>query len=407
MIIKYQHNIIGDYCDFVFKTANGILGIKKSSSSSNNTIELPKITGNTDICIIGDGAVKDKKIRAILEQKFGKGYFEEILKYSYLKRRIVDRHKKYFIDYKTHLRAISDGISSVLNTKIYPTSLMKNDLTYIGNQIKCYPSYHNEHNLQWYKSIIDKLLSKIDWVIDFATGKYEWDNNVDAQNYVSNQFTSVLRMVEQLLKIQDEPLDLTRHLAQYHYLPTQEVHHGLSNTFDLIKIIEIITNRLKYDEFMRNLADSINSQSSELREIPQEIKLNNNVWFISLNWCNSDICNLDISNLLKLHGSCQNYHSMILPTEELDDNIFMNDNYIAQSAYNLVQKCNILYLWGTSLSDYDVEIHHLISAGQNIKQIVVINPDEEIYKKVKFLTRIYALNNVEVIHKFNQKVDQV
>ncbi|MCX8514449.1 MAG: SIR2 family protein [Burkholderiales bacterium] len=278
---------------------------------------------------------------------------------------------------------------------------MKKGIIYIGNQIKCDPDYHNEQNLQWYKSIIDKFLSKIDWIIDFAAGKYEWDNNVDVQNYVSDEFTEVLRMVKQLLKIENEPLDLKRHLAQYHYLPTHEIHPESSNVFDLIKAIEIVTKRLKYDEFMKNLADSINNQSSELREIPQEIKLNDNLWFISLNWCNSDSCNANVSNLLKLHGSCQNYHSMILPTEELHDNVFMTDNYIDQSACNLVQKCNILYLWGTSLSDYDVEIHHLISAGRNIKQIVVINPDEEIFKKAKLLTRIYGLDNVEVIHSFN------
>ncbi|MCX8514448.1 MAG: hypothetical protein ORN24_02660 [Burkholderiales bacterium] len=77
MIIKYQHNMIDNYFDFVLKTANGILDIKKSNSISDNTIELPIITGNIDICIIGDGAVKDGKVRTILEQKFGKGYLKK------------------------------------------------------------------------------------------------------------------------------------------------------------------------------------------------------------------------------------------------------------------------------------------------------------------------------------------
>nr|MBP9743055.1 SIR2 family protein [Burkholderiales bacterium] len=148
------------------------------------------------------------------------------------------------------------------------------------------------------------------------------------------------------------PLDLSRHLAKYHYLPTDKIHSMSSH--DIIKIIEIIKNRLRYDKFIMRLAHFINMQDARLRLIPKEIQLNDNLWFISLNWCNSDINNNSTSNLLKLHGSCQDYSSMILPTQELRDNFVINDNYVATVAFNLVQRCNTLYLWGTSLSDYDV-----------------------------------------------------
>src|SRR5690606_33546361 len=99
---------------------------------------------------------------------------------------------------------------------------------------------------------------------------------------------------------------------------------------------------------------------SKLRKFPECLNNISDTWFLSLNWCNSDMNSSEIQNLIKLHGTCNNPKSMILPTQEFRDCDILNKYYVADIALNLICECKELYLWGVSLTDYDVEIHSLI-----------------------------------------------
>lgn len=46
-----------------------------------------------------------------------------------------------------------------------------------------------------------------------------------------------------------------------------------------------------------------------------------------------------------------------------------------------MNRCTTLYIWGASLTDYDVEVHFLISAAQALKKVIVINPEKKYMKK--------------------------
>lgn len=399
MLLKYHNQEIKSHCHFLKCTANGILE-SKYIVNTNNTEEIQiNIPDGIEICLIGDGVVNDGKIRESLQINFGDGYFEEILRNAYLMR-TIEENRKYFERYRSLFKTISNGISSILKSKIYPIKLTS-EMIYIGDNIECYPEYHNEQNLSWYKSILDKSINQFDWIINFSNGIYEWNNADNIQNFVSDRIFINFRQLNQILEEKDSPLDLARHLEKYHCLLTSRL--SKMNPHDFIKMIEIIECRLKYDEFTKQLANFINQQTTNLRDIPEEIELNDDFWFISLNWCNTDINSNKIRNLIKLHGSSQDYRSIVLPTQELRDN-FIIDKNIGMVAFNLIKKCQVLYLWGISLSDYDVEIHYLISAGKNINKIIVINPDINVYHRVCSLVRIYELNNIkEIIDAYSMK----
>ncbi len=94
---------------------------------------------------------------------------------------------------------------------------------------------------------------------------------------------------------------------------------------------------------------------------------------------------------------------MILPTQEIRDSANLCQSYIPDISLNLIGQCKTLYLWGISLTDYDVEIHYFIfnslMSNSNIKEIYVINPEDKVVDKVKNLIKIYGIkeNKINVI----------
>ena len=362
------------------------------------------VKDNISVCIMGNGAVKNEEINEALKKEFGEGYFELILKYAYQKRKIYDVIKVYENAKNDFIQVIM-GIDILLGCKLYnftedeikdepPEALRINDDVNIAPTIKwiqygdsnysipCEPRNDNQHSLNEFKITLEKGLKNINAIIN-AYQCNESTPTLDNTKIVDD-FMYNLHRSSWLQQLQD-----------YHNIPAACITSFCNNLVIHKQLPDTLKQINEYKEFIKQLTEIIRQQQTELREIPAVIINPQDTWFLSLNWCNSDINNTSIKNLIKLHGSCQDINSIVLPTQEIRDSKRLCDLKIPEISINLLNRCTTLYLWGVSLTDYDVEKHHFIfdslRTNANISQIIVINPDKKVYDKVNNLIKIYKL----------------
>lgn len=426
-LIKYNGEYLQDSLTLLMKTQpNAIFEIIHDKQIENFRKSPISFENSFSICIMGDGAVENSAIRTSLQQSalFGDGYFEQILNQAYQKRMIYDVVKFYEVA-KDKFERIITGINNILICGIYnftDEEISKNrervivsdgknvfgippgqsvrvvpPIKYVGasEDIPCDPSFHNQKNLQSYKDILQESLDKINLIISVYTGEALVSEIINiSTTYSWFSKLSLPLVVGRMLS----PLDWSQQLRTYHKLPTEFIPYFSLNYSAHKRLPDIFKKIEAYNNFILRLAEVVNQPESQLRKIPEVIlKDIDNTWFLSLNWCNSDINNSTIRNLIKLHGSCQSIDSMVLPTQEIRDSKKLCEFYVPSISMNILGLCTTLYLWGVSLTDYDVEVHYFIFnsliINPNIKQIIVINPDKQVYDKVRNLIKIYKIED--------------
>lgn len=326
-----------------------------------------------DLCILGDGAVEYGLVRKNVEKE-NPNYWEEALQHAYFRRKALLTFQ-FYENSKIKLECIEtllnnlklSGDDGFQSNVVELVKIINHWLEYSRNVVAVI-SESDENNQ---KSLLKKLdaADKINYNCCniFAGNKYEKGEY--------NEFFTQLKNYE---------------------IPIEYIEDYRSNTH-LHCAIGAVLLMNQYRNHVATLAKAINSiENTTLRKIPFDN--NDNTWFMSLNWCNSDLNNPGVKNLIKIHGSCTDDKSMVLPTQELRDIVtdYHTKVVINNIGQNLLTKCTKLYIWGTSLTDYDVEVQFYIFNGlksnHSLKEIVVVNTDKEVFNKVKRLSKLYKLN---------------